>query len=142
MSYKRNNSYAILITASLIALALITTTSFNHSYTVFAVSKKTDTSSKSSSGGSSSGGGVTTLGGGSSSSATAPNSNTLTKKELSSFTSCINTANKSEGLTHKVVTNCLDTARGIISSAASSSSTTTGSSRSSPSLAPSVSSSS
>jgi hypothetical protein len=141
MSYKRNNSYAILITASLIALALITTTSFNHSYTVFAVSKKTDTSSKSSSGGSSSGG-VTTLGGGSSSSGTVPNSNTLTKKELSSFTSCINTANKSEGLTHKVVTNCLDTARGIISSAASSSSTTTGSSRSSPSLAPSVSSSS
>lgn len=136
MSYKRNNSYAILITASLIALALITTTSFDHSYTAFAVSKKTGTSSKSSTGGSSGG----FLGGASS----ITNSNILTKKELSSFISCINTSNKSaEGLTHQVVTNCLDAARGITPAIAASSSTTTGSSsKSSSSLAPSVSSSS
>jgi hypothetical protein len=129
MSYKRNNFYAILIAASLIALAFVTTTSFNHSYMVFAVSKKTDRPK----GGSS----IATLGGDSSSSSsstTTPNPNTLTKKQLSSFTSCINTANKSEGLTHKVVTNCLDTAKGITSATASS---TTTSGSTSPSLAPS-----
>jgi hypothetical protein len=129
MSYKSNNFYAILVAASLIALAVVTTASFNHSYTAFAVSKKTSSSKGSS--------GVPTLGGvSSSSSATTPNSNTLTKKELSSFISCINTANKSEGVTHKVVTNCLDTARGITSATASS---TTKSSSSSPSsLGPST----
>jgi hypothetical protein len=126
MSYKKNNSTAIMVAISIIALALVSISGFNHSYTAFAAPKK---------GGSSSGGstghtnGVTTLGSGSSSSssATAPNSNVLTKKELSSFTSCIKTANSSQGLTHKVVTNCLDTARGI-TSASSSSSTTTSSS--------------
>ena len=134
MSYKRNNSAAIVVTVSLIALALVTTTSFNHSYIAFAVSKKTSPKS---------GSGLSTLGevpsSSSSSSATTPNSNTLTKKQLSSFTSCINTADKSEGLTHKVVTNCLDTAKGITpTTGATSSSTTTGrSSSSSSSLAPS-----
>ena len=137
MSYKRNSSCVTLVAASLIALALVTTASFNHSYTAFAVTaKKTGTSGKSSTGGNS-GGGFTIPGGGSSSATTTANSNILTKKELSSFISCINTANKSEGLTHKVVTNCLDTARGITSATASSS-TTTGSSSSSPSLAPSA----
>ena len=144
MFYKKYNSYTIWVAVSLIALILLTTSGFNHSYTAFAVSKKGGSSSTSSK--SSSGGGFT-IGGTSSSSATAANPNALTKKELSSFTSCINTANKSpEGLTHKVVTNCLDTAKGITpaTTAAASSSTTTGrssSSGSSPSLAPSAGSS-
>lgn len=135
MSYKRNNSIAILVIVSAIALTLVITTSFNHSYIAFAVSKKT---------GPKSGSGLSTLGevpspsSTSSSSATAPNSNALTKKEMSSFTSCINTANKSaEGLTHKVVTNCLDTAKGVTSATASSS-TTKSSSGSSLSLGPST----
>lgn len=129
MSYKINNA-AILIAMSVIALALVTTTSFNHYYTAFAVSKKSRSTGSDTNG-------FSTLSGISpSSSATTPNSNTLTKKELSSFISCINTANKSEGLTHKVVTNCLDTARGITSATATS--TTTSSSF--PSLAPSASS--
>src|SRR5919199_1500787 len=133
MPYKGNNSAAILVTVSLIALALVTTTCFNHSYTAFAVSKKTGPKSSS---------GLSTLGevpsSPSSSSAAAPNSNTLTKKQLSSFTSCINTANKSpEGLTHKVVTNCLDIAKGVTSATASSS-TTKGSSSGSLSLGPST----
>jgi hypothetical protein len=137
MSYKRNDCTAILVIVSAIALTLVTTTSFNHSYTAFAVSKKTSPKS---------GSGLSTLGevptssssSSSSSSAVAPNSNTLTKKQLSSFTSCINTANKSaEGLTHKVVTNCLDTAKGVTSTTASSS-TTKGSSSSSLSLGPST----
>ena len=131
MSYDKNNKGSIIIaigiTASVIALALVTTASFNHSYTAFAVSKKSN--------------GVTTLGGLSSSPSSSfsssststgiPNPHTLTKKQLSSFISCINTANKSvQGLTHKVVTNCLDIAKGTLtssipatSSAASSGST-------------------
>src|ERR671939_2127548 len=136
MLYKRNNSTAILVIVSAIAFTLVTATSFNHSYTAFAVSKKTSPKS---------GSGLSTLGevppsstSSSSSSATTPNSNTLTKKQLSSFTSCINTANKSaEGLTHKIVTNCLDTAKGLTSTTAASSSTTKGSS-SSLSLGPST----
>jgi hypothetical protein len=134
MLHKKNNSYTIWAAVSLIALILVTTSGFNHSYTAFAVSKKKDgsstSSSKSNSGGTSS-----------SSSTTTANPNALTKKELSSFVSCINTANKStEGLTHKVVTNCLDTAKGITpTTTAASSSTTTGrsSSGSSPSGSPS-----
>ena len=144
MSYKRTkNCIPIIIAVSIIALALVTTISFNHSYTAFAVLKKkggssgTTTSSKGNSGG-----GFTIGGASSSSSATTANTNALTKKELSSFVSCINTANKStEGLTHKVVTNCLDTAKGITptTTTAASSSTTTGrsSSGSSPSGSPS-----
>ena len=135
MLYKRNNSTAILVIVSAIAFTLVTTTSFNHSYIAFAVSKKTSPKS---------GSGLSTLGevpissSSSSSSANTPNSNTLTKKQLSSFTSCINTANKSaEGLTHKVVTNCLDTAKGLTSTTASSS-TTKGISSSSLSLGPST----
>src|SRR5919202_3275310 len=125
MLYKRNNSTAILVIVSAIAFTLVTATSFNHSYTAFAVSKKTSPKSGS---GLSSLGEVPTSSSSSSSSATTPNSNTLTKKQLSSFTSCINTANKSaEGLTHKIVTNCLDTAKGLTSTTASSSSTTKGS---------------
>jgi hypothetical protein len=134
MSYKMNKPYTILVAASLIALILVTTTGFNHYYTAFAVTTKTGTS-KSSTGGSSG----AFLGGAS----PITNSNILTKKQLSSFTSCINTANKSaEGLTHKVVTNCLDTVKGVTpATTAASSSTTTGgssSSASSPSLAPSA----
>ena len=141
MSFKRTKNYTpIIIAVSIIALALVTTSGFNHSYTAFAVSKKTGgSSSKGSTGGGFTIGGTSS----SSSSATTANPNALTKKELSSFISCINTANKStEGLTHKVATNCLDTAKGITSTTtAASSSTTTGrsgsSSGSSPSLAPS-----
>jgi|SRR5918911_1723175 hypothetical protein len=129
MPYKNNYSTAIIIALSVIALALIAAVSFNHSYTAFAAPKKGGGGSTSTKG--------PTLGGGPSSSATSTtNSNVLTKKELSSFTSCINTANKSQGLTHKVVTDCLDTARGITS--ASSSSTGTTKSSSPPSIAPSV----
>jgi hypothetical protein len=119
MSYKKNNSIVIFIAVSVIALALVTTASFNHSYTAFAAPKKGSSSSSSISNNN----GVTTLGGSpttsssssSSSAAATPNSNALTKKELSSFIDCIRTANGSQGLTHKVVTNCLDTAKGITS---------------------------
>jgi hypothetical protein len=131
MLHKKNNSYTIWAAVSIIALILVTTSGFNHSYTAFAVSKKKGGSSTSSSKSSSGG---TSL----SSSTTTANPNALTKKELSSFVSCINTANKStEGLTHKVVTNCLDTAKGITPTTTASSSTTTGRSSSSPSLTPS-----
>jgi hypothetical protein len=118
VSYKKNNSIVIFIAVSVIALALVATSIFNHSYTAFAASKKGSSSSSSSNNN-----GVTTLGGSSttssspssSSAAATPNSNALTKKELSSFIDCIRTANGSQGLTHKVVTNCLDTAKGITS---------------------------
>src|SRR5215212_5347903 len=106
MTYTANKkSTAIMVAVSVIALALATTTSFNHSYTVFAASKKTGSGDRN---------GVTTLGSISSpSSSTATHgSNILTKKQISSLMSCINTANKSEGLTHKVVTSCLDVAKG------------------------------
>ena len=112
MTYTTNKkATAIMMAASVIALALVTTTSFNHSYTVFAA-KKTG------SGDTGHTNGVTTLGSISSpSSSTATDtathgSNILTKKQISSLMSCINTANKSEGLTHKVVTSCLDIAKG------------------------------
>jgi hypothetical protein len=113
MTYTTNKkSTAIMVAVSVIALALATTTSFNHSYTVFGASKKTG------SGGTGHSNGVTTLGSISSpSSSTATDTAThsskiLTKKQISSLMSCINTANKSEGLTHKVVTSCLDIAKG------------------------------
>jgi hypothetical protein len=141
MLYKKNNSSTIWVAVSIIALILLTTSGFNHSYTAFAVSKKKGGSSSSTTSSKGNSGGGSTTGGASSSSATTANPNVLTKKELSSLISCINTANKStEGLTHKVVTNCLDTARGITptTTAASSGTTTGGSSSSSPSLAPSV----
>jgi hypothetical protein len=125
MSYKKNNSAAILIAISAIALSLVTTTSFNHSYTAFAAPKK-----DSGGGGSNShANGVTTLGG--SAATNTPNTNALTKKELSSLISCINTANKSQGLTPKVVTN-FDTAKGI--TPASSTTTSSAATSSSPSL--------
>ena len=132
MSYKRTkNCTPVIIAVSIIALALVTTISFNHPYTAFAVSKKTGGTSSSKS---SSGGGFTIGSTSSSSSATTANPNALTKKELSSFTSCINTANKStEGLTHKVVTNCLDTAKGITATTTASSRTTTSGGSSPPS---------
>jgi hypothetical protein len=104
------NSTAIIMAVSVIALALVATSIFNHSYTAFAASRKTGTANNGHNNS------ITTLGSipsPSSSSATATHSsNTLTKKEVSSLISCINTANKSEGLTHKVVTNCLDIAKG------------------------------
>ena len=109
MTYATNKkSIPIMMAVPVIALALVTTTSFNHSYTVFAASKKTgngDTGHTN---------GVTTLGSISSpsSSTATPSSNILTKKQISSLISCINTANKAEGLTHKVVTSCLDIAKG------------------------------
>ena len=117
---------------SVIALALVATSIFNHSYTAFAASKKTGTANNGHNNS------ITTLGSipspsSSSSSATATHSsNTLTKKEVSSLISCINTANKSEGLTHKVVTNCLDIAKGKTLTPASSAVSTA--STSSPSL--------
>jgi hypothetical protein len=105
VSYKKNISCnAILMAVSLIALALVTATTFNHSYTAIASTKNNDATSL-------------TLGGGPSSSssrdATGPsaNSDILTKKQLSAFTDCIDTANKSQGLTDKVVTNCLGEAK-------------------------------
>jgi hypothetical protein len=100
MSYKNANSYAILVAISVIALTLATEASFNHYYSASAASKRnTDSSSSDSSS--------------ASAAASTTNPKTLSKKELNSFISCINTANKSQGLTHKIVTNCLDTAKGI-----------------------------
>jgi hypothetical protein len=136
MSHKNSeNCTRLILAASLIALTLVITSGFNHSYTALAVSsKKGDGGSSSTSSKSSSGGGFTIGGTSSSSSATTANPNALTKKELSLFVACINTANKStEGLTHKVVTNCLDTAKGIIPAATAASSSTTTSGGSSPS---------
>lgn len=126
MSYDKNNkgSIAIIIvmTASIMTLAVVTIASSNHSYTAFAVSNKSN------------GGGIVvpTRGGVSSStSAGISNANTITKKQLSSFISCINTANKSaQGLTHKVVTNCLDIARGTLASIPATSSSGSGGSTS------------
>jgi hypothetical protein len=123
MSYKKNNSAAILIAISVIALALVTTARFNHSYTAFAAPKKGGGSSTSHANG------VTTLGG--RTATNTPNTNALTKKQLSSLISCINTANKSQGLAPKVVTNCLDAAKGITS--ASSTATSSAATSSSPS---------
>ena len=113
MIYKKD--YVIAITIAAITLVLVTSTSFTHYYPQLAIAAKT-TKSKSNSGG----GGTVSLGSsgsstGSSSASTtsAANPNSLTSKELKSFTSCITTANKSQGLTHKIVTGCLDTAKGI-----------------------------
>ena len=113
MAYTTNKkSTPIMMAVSVIALALVTTTSFNHSYTVFAASKRTGSGDPGHTNG------VTALGSISSpSSSTAADtathsSNILTKKQISSLISCINTANKSEGLTNKVVTSCLDIAKG------------------------------
>ena len=83
-----------------ITLALVTAASFTH-YSAFAVSKKDDSSGSSS----------TTKG--TSTTSAATNSNSLTSKELKSFINCVTTANKAQGLTHKVVRSCLDTALGI-----------------------------
>ena len=135
MSHKNTkNCTSVILAVSLIALTLVITSGFNYSYTALAVSSKngggggsSGTSSKSTSGG-----GFAI--GGSSSSSSSASPNALTKKELSSFVACINTANKStEGLTHKVVTNCLDTAKGVIPAATAASSSTTTSGGSSPS---------
>lgn len=133
MSHKNTkNCTSIMLAVSLIALTLVITSGFNHSYTALAVSDKKGGSSGT--GKSSSGGGFAIGGTSSSSSATTASPNALTKKELSSFVACINTANKStEGLTHKVVTNCLDTAKGITPAATAASSSTTTSGGSSPS---------
>jgi hypothetical protein len=117
MSYKKNNFITILMAVSLIAL--VTTASFNHSYTAFAAPKKTgskgSSSDSSSTGNNNNNNGDNPTSSSSSSAAATPNSNALTKKELSSFIDCIRTANGSQGLTHKVVTNCLDTAKGTTS---------------------------
>jgi hypothetical protein len=76
-------------------LTLVTAAGFTH-YSALAVSKKVDSSSS------------TTK-----DTSTTINPNSLTQKELKSFISCVTTANKSQGLTHKVVRTCLDTALGI-----------------------------
>jgi hypothetical protein len=94
----RTSSFAILVAIAAITLALVTAASFTH-YSVFAVSKKDDSSSS------------TTKG--TSTTSAATNSNSLTSKELKSFINCVTTANKAQGLTHKVVRSCLDTALGI-----------------------------
>jgi hypothetical protein len=97
----RTSSFAILVAIAAITLALVTAASFTH-YSAFAISKKDDSSSSSSS---------TTKG--TSTTSAATNSNSLTSKELKSFINCVTTANKAQGLTHKVVRSCLDTALGI-----------------------------
>jgi len=93
------NTSAILAAILMIALTLVTAASFSHYYLALAVTK-TKTGSSNSASSSTSASGTT-------------NPKALAKKELNSFISCITTANKSQGLTHKVVTNCLDTAKGI-----------------------------
>jgi hypothetical protein len=112
MSHKNknngNNSAVIVLTVSVLGLGLITTVSFSHPYIAFAVPKKnvsgtvhinTITSLSNVSRPSSSG------------SADTDSSNVLTNKQLNSFISCIKTANRSEGITHKVFTSCLDIAK-------------------------------
>jgi hypothetical protein len=59
MSYEKNNTAAILESISVIALGLVTATSFNHSYTAFAGPKKGASIASHANG-------ITTLGGGSS----------------------------------------------------------------------------
>jgi hypothetical protein len=93
----RTSSFAILVATAAVTLALVTAASFTH-YSVFAVSKKDDSS-------------TTTKA--TSTTSAATNSNSLTSKELKSFINCVTTANKAQGLTHKVVRSCLDTALGI-----------------------------
>jgi len=95
----RTSSFAILVAIAAITLALVTAASFTH-YSAFAVSKKDDSS-------------TTTTTKGTSTTSAATNSNSLTSKELKSFINCVTTANKAQGLTHKVVRSCLDTALGI-----------------------------
>jgi homoserine kinase len=95
----RTSSFAILVAIAAITLALVTAASFTH-YSAFAVSKKDDSSSS-----------TTTKA--TSTTSAATNSNSLTSKELKSFINCVTTANKAQGLTHKVVRSCLDTALGI-----------------------------
>jgi len=94
----RTSSFAILVAIAAITLALVTAASFTH-YSAFAVSKKDDS--------------TTTTTKGTSTTSAATNSNSLTSKELKSFINCVTTANKAQGLTHKVVRSCLDTALGI-----------------------------
>ena len=93
----RTSSFAILVAIAAITLALVTAASFTH-YSAFAVSKKDDS---------------TTTTKGTSTTSAATNSNSLTSKELKSFINCVTTANKAQGLSHKVVRSCLDTALGI-----------------------------
>lgn len=95
MLYKNANSCAILVAILVIALTLVTAASFNHSYSALAVSNTGGNSVSSSS------------------SATTTNPKALSKNDLNSLIDCINTANNSRGLTHKVLTNCLDTVKGI-----------------------------
>jgi hypothetical protein len=104
-----NSTAIILLTVSVLGLALVITDSFGYSYVVFAISKKNVRTINHTNG-------ITTRGSISTSSSAGPtatpNYNVLTEKELSSFISCIKTANKSaEGLTQKVFTNCLDIAK-------------------------------
>lgn len=93
----KTNSPAILVAIAAITLALVTAASFTH-YSALAVSKKGSSSSSSNTKGTSS---------------TSTNPKSVSSKELKSFISCITTANNSQGLTHKIVTGCLDTAKGI-----------------------------
>lgn len=117
MSYKKTYFSSILVVISIIALTLVTAASFNHNYTAFAASKtKTGSIANHASSSSTTKSASSKTGGKSVSSSATPtitNPKALTKKELNSFIRCINTANISQGLTHKVVTNCLDTVRGI-----------------------------
>ena len=65
MSYEKKNNATILVAISVIALALVATTNFYHSYMAFAAPKKGDSSSDSTTRHTN---GVSTLGGSSSSS--------------------------------------------------------------------------
>lgn len=91
----KTNSPTILVAIAAITLALVTAASFTH-YSALAVSKK-DSSSSNTKG----------------TSSTSTNPKSVSSKELKSFISCVTTANNSQGLTHKIVTGCLDTAKGI-----------------------------
>ena len=102
MLYKNENS-SILVAILVIALTLVTAASFNHSYSALAVSNTGGNSVSSSS-----------------SATTTTNPKALSKNDLNSLIDCINTANNSRGLTHKVLTNCLDTVKGITPSTSTS----------------------
>lgn len=109
MLYK-NALSSILVAILVIALTLVTAASFNHSYSALAVSNTGGNSVSSSS-----------------SATTTTNPKALSKNDLNSLIDCINTANNSRGLTHKVLTNCLDTVKGITPSTSTSGATSTAS---------------
>ena len=114
------------------SLVLITASSFTSS--VLATTKNTKNSGSSGSGSSGSGSsgsgssgsgssGSGSSGSGSSGSSGTSNPNSFNKKELKTFNSCIDTANKQPtGLSSRIVRDCYDQAKGLVTTAGAGSS--------------------